>query len=124
VLRVFGPGLVSLILLLLWIYCIIDVVSTDDVLVRNLPKLLWLVFVVLVPLAGSIAWLAAGRPRYAGIRPGETASRPPRRFVGPEDMPGFAAAPPPPIDAARLQQWEDDLARRERELGEGDDQPS
>jgi hypothetical protein len=123
VLRVFGPGLVSLILLLLWIYCIIDVVSTDDVLVRNLSKLLWLV-VVLVPLAGSIAWLAAGRPRYAGIRPGETASRPPRRFVGPEDMPGFAAAPPPPIDAARLQQWEDDLARRERELGEGDDQPS
>jgi hypothetical protein len=122
-LRAFGPGLLSLVVLLVWIYCVVDVVSTDDALVRNLPKVLWLVFVVLVPLVGSVAWLAAGRPRFAGVRPGDTSVRPVRRARGPEDLPGFAASSGPSIDADRLQRWEDDLARRERELGRGEDEP-
>ncbi len=48
--------------LVLWIWCIVEIVQTPDALCRNLPKLGWLVLVVLLPLIGSVAWLVAGRP--------------------------------------------------------------
>ena len=88
--RLFGPGLLGLVVMAMWLYCIFDVISTDDSLVRNLPKVVWLVFVLLVPLIGSLAWLALGRPLYAGWRPGDTERRPPRRRPkGPEDDPDW-----------------------------------
>lgn len=49
----------------LMIYCLIDLISTDEHAVRNLPKLVWLLLVLFFPLVGSIAWLAAGRPQRA-----------------------------------------------------------
>ena len=87
--RLFGPGLLGLLVMALWLYCIFDVIATDDALVRNLPKVIWLLLVLLVPAVGSITWLALGRPRYAGWRPGDTTRRPPRRpgGPGPEDDP-------------------------------------
>ena len=59
---IFADGALGLLLFGLWIFCIIDVITTPDGAVRNLPKLLWLVIVVLLPEVGSIAWLVAGRP--------------------------------------------------------------
>ncbi len=50
------------IMLALWIFCVIDVITTAEWRVRNLPKLLWLVIVLLIPDIGSIAWLIAGHP--------------------------------------------------------------
>lgn len=58
-------GLVAVLLLLLWLYCIIDVITTDQAACRNLPKLLWLLIVLLVPDVGSVLWLLLGRPRGA-----------------------------------------------------------
>ncbi len=49
--------------LILWIYCIYDVITTDEVLVQHLPKLVWLLIVVLLSDLGSLLWLAFGRPR-------------------------------------------------------------
>lgn len=73
----------------LWIFAILDVVATDEVLVRNLPKMAWLFLVILVPTVGAIAWLALGRPMYAGWLPGDTRRRSPgwsqRQVRGPED---------------------------------------
>jgi hypothetical protein len=57
--------------------------------VRNLPKPLWLVLVIVIMFLGPIAWLIAGRPRSLlppdgpGRRGG---GRGPR---GPEDDPDF-----------------------------------
>ena len=34
----FEEGLIPVLLLGLWVYCILDVIATDDVLVRNLAK--------------------------------------------------------------------------------------
>ncbi len=53
------PGLV---ILVLWIYCLVDVISARDDSVRNLGKTWWLVIVFFFPLAGSLVWLIAGRP--------------------------------------------------------------
>lgn len=107
-----GGGAVGLAVLALWLYCIFDVIATDDGLLRNLPKTLWLVIVIFLPTIGSIAWLIMGRPLYAGWRPGDTTRRPAPRARGPEDDPGWTRSP----HEDRLREWERDLDRREREL--------
>jgi hypothetical protein len=103
------------------VYCIFDVVASDPTLVRNLPKLVWLVIVIVVPDVGSIAWLLLGRPAYATFRPGSTmrratpASRAP---LGPEDSSSFMSS----IDERRrLAAWEQELRRREEELRKRED---
>jgi hypothetical protein len=47
------------------LYCVLDLVLTDESRVRNLPKLVWLLLIVIVPLIGGIAWLVGGRPEGA-----------------------------------------------------------
>lgn len=56
-------GIIFIATLGLWIYCIVEIIQTPDGACRNLPKLGWLLLVVLLPLIGSIAWLVAGRPQ-------------------------------------------------------------
>lgn len=119
--RVLGPGLIGLMFFAFWIYCVINIITTDDILIRNLPKTTWLILVIFIPLVGSVAWIAAGRPQYATAAPGTWATRPTRRPVGPEDEPGFGDHRSPSLDDDRLQRWEDDLARRENELRRDDD---
>ena len=75
----------GLILLGLWVFCLIDVIVTDESQVRNLPKVLWVIIVLLLPDIGSIAWLVAGHPWQSRPRP--ALSRAAREF--PEyDRPG------------------------------------
>ena len=120
---IFGEGVLGIALLFIWIFCIFDVISSEPELVRNLPKLVWLLIVIIVPDVGSIAWLVLGRPRGAALSPGATWSRqPPRQRtqgpVGPEDSPHFLKSID---DQRRLKAWEDDLRRREEELKRKDD---
>lgn len=115
--RLAGMGLLGFLLIALWIYCIFDVIASEEVLIRNLPKFVWLMIVIFLPDIGSLAWLALGRPAYAGWRPGDTGTRPEtRRAVGPEDRPDFAPRPRADDQERRLQAWEADLQRREEEL--------
>ena len=128
--RLGGIGLFGFVLLLLWIYCIFDVIASEESLVRNLPKTMWLLIVIFIPDIGSIAWLGLGRPLYAGWQPGDTRSRAPRsRVWGPEDDDTWN---PGAIDEEddrerRLRAKEAELERRERELRrkeDGDADPS
>lgn len=121
---IFGGGLVGLALLGLWIFCILDVISTDEVLVRNIPKLFWLAIVIFLPDVGSIAWLILGRPAGAGFRLGSQVGvhRPQKRALGPEDSPEFLRN----VERRRLENWEAELQRREDEIRRrdgGDDRP-
>jgi hypothetical protein len=130
----FEEGLIPVLLLALWIYCIFDVIASEDVLVRNLPKGMWLLIVIFLPDFGSLAWLLLGRPLYAGWRPGDTTRRAPKRVIGPEDRIDFPTtgpvrppAPPRPVEPPRpeprplesredqLAAWEEQLRRREEE---------
>ena len=93
----FGAGIVGLALLTLWVYCIFDVIRTDEASARNLPKLVWLLVVVFLPTVGSLAWLLLGRPSlgpyrqapYRRPRPTSPRSSRPRAARGPEDSPEF-----------------------------------
>ncbi|WP_037180499.1 PLD nuclease N-terminal domain-containing protein [Rhodococcoides fascians] len=57
----------GVLVLLLWVFALIDVVTADEGGVRYLPKMVWLLLVIFVPLAGSLVWLVAGRPVGGGI---------------------------------------------------------
>jgi hypothetical protein len=131
---IFGGGLFAFALLALWIYCILDVIATNEGLIRNLPKIVWLLVVIFVPTIGSIAWLLLGRPERAGFAPGDSTNRaeprgtrldPPKRrplaTMAPDDDPRYLAE----LDerTKRLREWEAELKRREEELRyrEGDD---
>lgn len=57
-----------------WVFCVVEVITTDEARMRQLPKVGWLVLVLLLPLIGSIAWIVAGRPE---ARPRSTAVRTP-----------------------------------------------
>ena len=112
-------------LLALWIYCIFDVITTDDSLIRNLPKLVWVAIVLLLPDIGSIAWLVAGRPQRASFRiAGGPASYGPAREAvrrpedGPrfDDLDGMSEVIREREERSRLRMWEEQLRRREEEL--------
>lgn len=93
----------GLVTLVLWLYCLFDVITTPDTLCRNLPKILWVVIVFLAPLVGSIVWLVAGRP--------ERTQRVTRPTVLPDlDRPGPQAATGPDDD--------EEFLRRIRERAE------
>jgi hypothetical protein len=89
----------GLLTLALWVFCLIDVISTDEYRMRNLPKPAWVLIVLLVPTVGSIAWLVAGRPW--NHRAAQPLTRTQREF--PEyDRPGRHVAVNPDDDEAFL----------------------
>ncbi|MFD9127476.1 PLD nuclease N-terminal domain-containing protein [Kitasatospora sp. NPDC059571] len=122
--------LLVLLPLVLWVWAFIDCLTTPEEHVRHLPKVVWVIIVLLFPLVGSLAWLAVGRRRGArrtaggpGAPAAAGAGRPGRTFVAPDDNPEFLAS----LDRAngadqqRLRQWEADLRRREEELRRKDE---
>jgi len=85
----------GLLVLALGVFCLIDVIGRSDGEIRNLPKLWWIVLVLLFPLVGSIAYLVAGRPESDARRSLHERAVP--QF--PEyDRPGRAAATRPEDD--------------------------
>lgn len=96
----FADGSLALIVLVLWLFCLFDVITTDAGLVRNLPKLVWLFIVLLLFDLGAILWLIAGRPWKSS-----TAGLPYKGNTGryPEyDRPGRRVASNPDDDEAFL----------------------
>jgi len=76
--------LVGVLLVLgLAIYTSIDCARTDNARVRGLPKPLWLLVVLLLPVAGPLAWILLGKA------PGGGGGGPQRRVVAPDDDPDF-----------------------------------
>ncbi|WP_406400342.1 PLD nuclease N-terminal domain-containing protein [Streptomyces sp. NBC_00879] len=117
-----------LLVLALWIYAFIDCLNTPEQEVKHLPKVVWVIIVLLFGevLIGPIAWLAAGRDRKAtagGSTPSAWHRNHRTEFVAPDDNPDFLkslkddAVPSQDVkDEALLKDWEADLRRREEEL--------
>jgi hypothetical protein len=90
--------------IVLAVYALVDLVQTRDEDVQGLPKLIWVVLIVLVWVVGPLAWLLAGRkgrtfpglaPRAAGPGAGQS------RSMAPDDDPDFLRGlnrPRPPED--------------------------
>jgi hypothetical protein len=67
--------------LAVYIWFVVDVVRTPSSTVRTLPKFVWLLIVVLIPLIGGLLWLLGGRPRSERRRR--------RGPTAPDDDPAF-----------------------------------
>ncbi|MGW1778947.1 PLD nuclease N-terminal domain-containing protein [Streptomyces sp. NPDC002143] len=122
-----------LLVLALWIYAFIDCLNTPEEEVRGLPKVVWVIIILLFGevLVGPIAWLVAGKVRHApaggaaGGAAGGTARTRRTEWVAPDDNPEFLKslkdsegdkADTAKDDDALLKDWEADLRRREEEL--------
>jgi hypothetical protein len=77
-------GLIFVGLLLFWLWALYDVVTVEPSQVRNLPKVLWLVVVVLLFGLGAVLWLFLGRPVRSATAGRPAAPRRPRRAPEPE----------------------------------------
>jgi len=117
---VYGGGVLFAVELCLVVYCVLNVITTPEAEVRNLPKLLWLVLVLLFPIVGGIAWLVAGRPQVSARRGGTGGI--PAEY----DRPGRATAHSPDDDEAFLRRLKEraedqrkkaEQERRAREAG-------
>ena len=109
--------------LVLWIYCIYDVVTTDESIVSHLPKLVWLLIVIFLGDIGSLLWLGLGRPRIWTQRAFEAKRSPvqsPRQpSANPLDDPALDKLDPivrHREEQTRLRMWEAQLQRREEEM--------
>ncbi|WP_327678099.1 PLD nuclease N-terminal domain-containing protein [Kitasatospora sp. NBC_00458] len=116
--------------LALWVWAFIDCLTTPEDEVKHLPKVVWVIIVLLFPLVGSIAWLVAGKQRggpHAAAGAGRRAAGEghpgydrPRggRPLAPDDDPEFLASLKKDDNRHEdmLKQWEADLRRREEEL--------
>ncbi len=112
------PFMIEVVLL---VACLVDAVQTPTDQTRNLPRWAWVLLIVLVPYAGPIGWLLAGRPRRrtAPVEPSwptrDFAAQP--RTIAPDDDTEFLHTLKKQNDhEAMLRKWEEDLRRREQDL--------
>ncbi|MCN9241272.1 PLD nuclease N-terminal domain-containing protein [Streptomyces sp. RY43-2] len=112
-----------LLVLALWIYAFIDCLNTPEEQVRGLPKVVWVIIILLFGevLVGPIAWLVAGKVRQApagGATPSEWHRNHRTTWVAPDDNPEFLKSlkEENKKDESLLKDWEADLRRREEEL--------
>src|SRR3990170_3088504 len=93
--------------LALWIYCLVDVISRSDGEIRNLPKLWWILLVLFFPLAGSVAYIVAGRPHGHS-----------RASAHERDVPDFPEYDRPGRAAATSPEDDEEFLRKVRERAE------
>jgi len=95
------PFLIGVLNLALFIASLVDIIRIPDDRVRYLPKMVWILVVILLPFIGSILWWILGR---------EYVQRSPR----PVHRPQQTAPKPRPAHRTTEQQLED-LEREEYE---------
>ncbi|WP_243233272.1 PLDc N-terminal domain-containing protein [Microbacterium sp. CIAB417] len=108
------PFVFSLLVIALMIGALIDIITRDDSQVRHLPKLVWIIIVILLPLIGSVLWFALGR-EYSSD--GVAMPRMPRRERA-QRTPRAAAPTAPPARPVDTRTTEEQIADLDREIEE------
>jgi hypothetical protein len=101
------PFLFSILVIVLMIGALIDIITRDGSQVKYLPKMVWLIIVILLPLIGGLLWFGLGRDYGDGGIPiprMRRAARAPR--PAPVDV-----LPAPPVDSRTTEQQIADLDR-------------
>lgn len=103
----------SLLVLALMIFALIDIITRDEGQVRFLPKWVWLLLVVFLPFIGTVLWFAIGR-EYSGA--GLSMPRLQRAERAPRTQPQAYA--PPPAAPSDTRTTEQQIADLDREIEE------
>ena len=115
-----ADGVLGLLLLGVWIFCVIDAITTPPEACRNLPKIAWVLIVILLMLPGAIVWLVAGRPwgvARTPRAPQQVRVAAPRKVVAPDDDEEFLAG-------LRARAEEQRRRAREQQRDEDDGRPT
>jgi len=124
------PFLFTLITVGLMVFAIVDIIRRDDAQVKHMPKFVWLLLVILLPLLGSVLWFAIGREYPEnGIRLGRPQAQ---RSAAPPTT----VTPVVPVDTRtteqqiadldrEIEEWRlrEELEKRRRERGESSSDP-
>ncbi|WP_144873847.1 PLDc N-terminal domain-containing protein [Microbacterium sp. 1.5R] len=104
------PFLFSLLIIALMVGALVDIIRREDSQVRFLPKMAWIIIVILLPLIGSLLWFAIGREySEAGLRiPRMRAATPPAP----------TRADPVPLRPVDSRSTEEQIADLDREIEE------
>ncbi|MFI9747143.1 PLD nuclease N-terminal domain-containing protein [Streptomyces sp. NPDC052494] len=111
--------------LALTIYAFIDCLNTPEEETKHLPKVVWVIIILLFWIVGPIVWFFAGKVRRPAGARGRAGG-----WVAPDDNPEFLKSlrqdgpekqsgtekQDGPDDDSVLRDWEADLRRREEEL--------
>jgi len=98
-----------ILLVVLFIYGLIDCLRSDRADVRSIPKPAWILVIILLPLIGVLLWFFLGRPQYATTpSTPRTGAAHASRTVAPDDDPAFLRN----LDVTRRQQAEDERLRK------------
>lgn len=81
-----GKAFIIIVAVALFVYALFDVIATPKAGVKYLPKLLWIVVLLLIPIVGPLLWLIFGQSRNRPAGP-PAKRRPPVR--GPDDDPDW-----------------------------------
>ena len=101
--------IVPFIVLALDVFAIVDVILIDQRRVRAMPKVVWVLLILVVPVVGAILWFFIGKEKATGS--GQS------RTVAPDDDPTF-------LRNIRRDEAQDERIRRlEQELADLDDDP-
>jgi hypothetical protein len=79
--------LIFLLPLAMTIYAVIDAIQTEEPRVQHLPKIIWILLILLFPTVGAIAWFVTGRQRRP--QSGRHGPNYPAAPRGPDDDPDF-----------------------------------
>ena len=94
----------SILTFALMVGALIDIIRRDDSQIKHLPKLFWVILVILLPLVGAVLWFLLGRD-YASegvVIPRMRRERP---------APPQSTSPLPPADSRTTEQQIADLDR-------------
>jgi Phospholipase_D-nuclease N-terminal len=71
-----------LLILAFTLYALIDCLARDEDEIRALPKVIWVLIILLFMPLGPVAWFIAGRPRGSAARPARRPDDAPEDVVG------------------------------------------
>ncbi|MFH5878600.1 PLD nuclease N-terminal domain-containing protein [Arthrobacter sp. NA-172] len=102
-------------ILLVFVYGLVDVIRTDRRATRGISKTAWLVVMILLPILGAVLWFLIGRPYNIRAVP-QPASHP----TAPDDDPDFLRnleiRRRNQAEAERLKKLKAELDAKERKL--------
>ncbi|MGO2745301.1 PLDc N-terminal domain-containing protein [Microbacterium sp.] len=100
--------LLSIFIFALTIAALIDVIMRADSQVKRMPKMVWIIIVILLPLIGSLLWFALGREYGEG---GVSLPRMPRRQARSTSTATVVPQRSAPMEARTTEQQIADLDR-------------
>ncbi|NUK34858.1 PLDc_N domain-containing protein [Streptomyces lunaelactis] len=78
-----------LLMLALTIYAFIDCLNTPEEEVKHLPKVVWVLIILIFTIVGPVVWLFAGKRRQGSPAGGARGAAGRRGWVAPDDNPDF-----------------------------------